>query len=120
MRQHLGTTTIAKSAENVDHYQIDCTKQYPFGELCCLITESRLKERQVIMSVGRRETRGEFFKRRSFCIVTGASRGLGKEIAIQLVREWEKEGIPVHSIPHFFSVQCIPTVEACNHIILLK
>ena len=56
------------------------------------------------MSIGRRETRGDFFKRRSYCIVTGASRGLGKEIAIQLAREWEREGMPVYSIFFQFSV----------------
>ena len=33
-----------------------------------------------------------FFQRRSFCVVTGASKGLGKEIAIQLSKEWDREG----------------------------
>ena len=51
------------------------------------------------MSINR-EARGEFFKRRSFCIVTGASRGLGKEIAIQLSREWDKEGIAAICVYH--------------------
>ena len=35
---------------------------------------------------------GVFFLRKSFCVVTGASRGLGKEIAIQLSKEWDREG----------------------------
>ena len=47
------------------------------------------------------EARGEFFKKRSFCIVTGASRGLGKEIAIQLAREWNKESMSVGFIKVF-------------------
>ena len=32
------------------------------------------------------------FKRRSFCVVTGASRGLGREIAVQLSKEWSLAG----------------------------
>ena len=29
-----------------------------------------------------------------FCLVTGASRGLGREIALQIAGEWDKEGKP--------------------------
>ena len=32
------------------------------------------------------------FKLNTFCIVTGASRGLGREIALQLVQGWIREG----------------------------
>lgn len=34
----------------------------------------------------------DFFSRNSFCLVTGASRGLGREIAVQLSEEWSKAG----------------------------
>ncbi|XP_003392127.2 PREDICTED: sepiapterin reductase-like [Amphimedon queenslandica] len=33
-----------------------------------------------------------FFKRSTYCIVTGASGGLGRELAIQLSREWSATG----------------------------
>ena len=32
--------------------------------------------------------------------MTGASRGLGKEIAIQLSREWDKEGMAAMCVYH--------------------
>ena len=32
------------------------------------------------------------FKLSTFCIVTGASRGLGREIALQLVQGWTMDG----------------------------
>jgi len=32
------------------------------------------------------------FKLASFCVVTGASRGLGKEISLQLAQGWSREG----------------------------
>lgn len=33
------------------------------------------------------------FKLNSFCIVTGASRGLGRETALQLAQGWSAEGM---------------------------
>ena len=32
------------------------------------------------------------FKVPSYCVVTGASRGLGREVALQIAGEWNKEG----------------------------
>jgi sepiapterin reductase len=34
-----------------------------------------------------------FFKLCGFCVVTGASRGLGREIALQLAQGWSEEGV---------------------------
>lgn len=44
------------------------------------------------MSAAGDKTGTGFFQRKSFCIITGASRGIGKEITLQLSKGWEEEG----------------------------
>ena len=53
-----------------------------------------VKDLDLVMCLNKRPHKGKMavFQRRSFCVVTGASRGLGREIAIQFSREWSQSG----------------------------